>query len=391
MLNYQRGSYAQRDCLWVQQLKRLGADRQERDELLKTLQLEYQRDELRHWARDLDVLALQEVDEALRRSLDVGDAQAAHRWATKLQGYFYWGRWVPRDVGEVESARHVDGRGQLVDSSCATLLTETENDFSVLRKAHCQLRVPLSHGKRGQFAERDHCGVLLRGRSFQLALCSVHLHPPSAAEAGYLEYLAPLKEMMTSLVADLPDVHLALLGDWNCSAEQLRQLTEADDFWRSFQAVTAAGPTAFETNPCASGDFMLYRGPMQGGHLTWRVAERADGADGHSDFDAFREFGRGVLADSCARLPWLRAASSAGAARKQLRRVEMELQGLLPTRETNLQVAQTIGVDFATAAPRSRKPHRPNAPVRKVLQELLAETSEITAKLDGRFWAMVRA
>ena len=35
-----------------------------------------------------------------------------------------------------------------------------------------------------------------------------------------------------------------------------------------------------------------------------------------------------VLADSCARLPWLRAESSAAAARKQLQKVQMELQVL---------------------------------------------------------------
>ncbi|CAE7254904.1 PKAR [Symbiodinium natans] len=83
-------------------------------------------------------------------------------------------------------------------------------------------------------------------------MCSVHLHPPrSTSKVAYLEYLAPLKEMLTRL-ADGP-LAATLLGDFNTSPEDFASMTAEDPFWREFAAVAPDGEkTASGTNPCDS-------------------------------------------------------------------------------------------------------------------------------------------
>eukprot|EP00913_Durusdinium_trenchii_P018802 g17669.t1 len=204
------------------------ANRQERDELLKTLRLQYA--ELRPWADAFDLVALQEVDQALRTHDSFRQAHIARLLAPphiapvspNVRSAPHGGAHLssPRPgLGPdrwVESAPHVDARGIPVDSTTAVLLGPASR-WRIRGKAHCE-----------RVARRDHCGILLEG-TFPLVLCSVHLHPPSGT-AAYLQYLEPLKEMMLSLVPEQPghSPALALLGDWNCSQGQLKELMAED-------------------------------------------------------------------------------------------------------------------------------------------------------------------
>ncbi|CAJ1387706.1 unnamed protein product [Effrenium voratum] len=290
-----QGSYVQKDCPWMPGLKALGASRQEQDALLQSLRLELQSEELRRWAGSCDLVALQEVDTSLRQAL--GDAT-----------------WV-------ESAWHVDGRGVRVDSRVALLLP-AGSKLHVERTAHCQLRVPLRSG-RGH-AERDHAAAVMSSDGQSLAVCSVHLHPPTTSSAvAYVEYLAPLKEMLLDL-APLPKP-IALLGDFNVSPASFAKLTAEDGFWRAFTPVCPTTATAFETNPCPTGDYMLFRADGTGVPAGWRCE-----ALGAESFQGFRSFCRLVLADSAGRLPWLRAAQAAERALQSSRQAERQLQDLIP-------------------------------------------------------------
>ncbi|CAK9030851.1 unnamed protein product [Durusdinium trenchii] len=354
---HRQGSYAQRDCPWIAGLK-AKANRQERDELLKTLRLQYA--ELRPWADAFDLVALQEVDQALRTCLGA-EGLGPDRW--------------------VESAPHVDARGIPVDSTTAVLLGPASR-WRIRGKAHCELTMPTGSGR---VARRDHCGILLEG-TFPLVLCSVHLHPPSGT-AAYLQYLEPLKEMMLSLVPEQPghSPALALLGDWNCSQGQLKELMAEDAFWSSFQSVAPMEATAFESNPCATGDFMLFRPAAPSGHgLQWHCQAEAE-----ADFGAFRAYSRAVLADTVQRLPWLRALAASTEALQQVRLLERQLEDLKPKRTVTPEdgVPSRQEVDPATtpslSRDRWRHPWRPPAPVRQeVVSDLLRSVLQLHGQLD---------
>lgn len=105
---------------------------------------------MRRWAESCDVVALQEVDEALR---GLFRAAAAH--------------WV-------ESAAHVDARGQRVDSCVAIW---ARKGVELLSRHSCELRLRL----RGRELRRGHVAAVLQGAS-TLAVCSLHLHPPQSVQ-----------------------------------------------------------------------------------------------------------------------------------------------------------------------------------------------------------------
>ncbi|CAE8698728.1 unnamed protein product [Polarella glacialis] len=334
------GSYAQRDCPWIGRLKELGMSRHELDQLLVSLQVDYEASEVKAWAAGCDLLALQEVDTALREVLATGEGEGEGEVPGGGGGRSETQTSPRGENGQLlESGWHIDGRGVRVDSTVGLFLPSSSR-FQVLQQAHCELRVPLAGGQGGRagdrvrYAARDHLGLLLRdgGSGKLLVACSVHLHQPSSAGGGeqeYLDYLRPLKVMLQGILTS-PEISscgvfdIALLGDFNVAPSDFSVLTSQDVFWQGFSAVSVGPegePTAFRTNPCETGDFMLVQ---SSGDRAW-----SGSAQGPADFSFFETFCDDLVADASARLPLLRAQVSLSQAAECLARAMEPLQASL--------------------------------------------------------------
>lgn len=347
------GSFLQRDCPWVSRLKAQGAARGELEQLLSSLRVEYAITGLHAWLAKCDLVAVQELDVALRCVLRAMPSRTACDGAESVKLF--------------ESAAHIDGRGSVVDSTVGLLLLPGSG-LRVLREEHAELRTPLASG-RG-YAVRDHVGLLLHrcepassGRSLQspgslLAACSVHLHaPPGTSAESYLAYLAPLKDMMLRLHAadNSGAAGLVMVGDFNVRPARFQELTAGDAFWESMVPITPGNigePTAHPSNPCSTGDFMLARRQgLDEATFTWRCQ-----ADGTADFHEFEKFGDELEADAVARLPHLRAYNCATHAAESLGNALNILHGM------RVPAAPNLAFRSVHAAPRLASPVPPPPP-----------------------------